>query len=978
MIRPLTFKGRLPGVVCETALPPRENPLRLDVAAFVGFAERGPLDTPIAVEDIGQYHAVFGGDLPLARYRQGSQIAYANLPRAVQAFFDNGGRRCYVVRVAGKGGRSNYFRIPGLLTWDATTETLQPVIVPAAWVGRWSVAMGVGTQLLSQPLRVAKGLVEWGHDDIAIHLEVPAVSVVQANDLLRLRFAGPGKPILFALANKVAKEGEAITTVRGVPVEVSAQRNNVQSFTANIQPLPLPVAAGVQKKDTCERFDALLLALEELPGLVDGYVLRMETSIEVKPRDVLCIDCLDGEELLFPVETVDQRLDAVASPPDHMSYALTSRTPTWKLTPTRAACLKGSGWKDINMYLSALSLEVRMGSNRRECILHIMDELDAQGIHAGDALRITCMNGSELLFPVSNVVIPLPSAQASPPTSPPEAADAQLISQEALWLVAPSSPPVGYASPPLSTYEELAEVDLLTFNLYVREGETIVETWNDLRFGKGPNYWLDVLAPLPSDLQYEIAHPGEAKHGIPGLDAARSARIGAPVPSVATDDSSPVTPVYFPLSMSDLPGPDEFAGILPDADSPQPDDPRDLNFGKNGLDTFDNPADLFLDPRLAEFGYRDLLNEADAILYLSPDPQVDPLVKLHSLLLVDEIGLIALPDLPQRWWGFPGWSPPPPVQPPPGAQPPPDWSQFQVCAQPPPQEPQEETVVPPGEPELDLPIIETPDEYRPEELRALMDVQHALVNFCAARADVVGILSLPLHFKRREVVGWQEKFTGMPEFLDGVPLSYSAVYHPWLQVHEEEPSAQVLLRNVPPDGAVCGMIAARELARGPWIAPANVPLLGVVGLNPALATADWVALFNGQVNVVRQQPGTFTLMSAHTLSLEGTFLQISVRRLLIFLRKLALLRGMRYVFEPNNERFRESVQTSFELTLRTMAERGAITAFEVVTGSEINTQNDYDNGRFLIELKVAPTIPIEFITIVLLRVGEDLLEVIER
>ncbi|HEY6411858.1 MAG TPA: phage tail sheath C-terminal domain-containing protein, partial [Ktedonobacteraceae bacterium] len=117
--------------------------------------------------------------------------------------------------------------------------------------------------------------------------------------------------------------------------------------------------------------------------------------------------------------------------------------------------------------------------------------------------------------------------------------------------------------------------------------------------------------------------------------------------------------------------------------------------------------------------------------------------------------------------------------------------------------------------------------------------------------------------------------------------------------------------------------------------------------------------------------------SAHTLSLEGTFLHISVRRLLILLRKLALLRGMRYVFEPNNERFRESIQTSFELTMRILAERGAITAFEVVTGSEFNTQNDYDNGRFIIALKVAPTIPIEFITIVLLRAGEDLLEVIE-
>ena len=258
-----------------------------------------------------------------------------------------------------------------------------------------------------------------------------------------------------------------------------------------------------------------------------------------------------------------------------------------------------------------------------------------------------------------------------------------------------------------------------------------------------------------------------------------------------------------------------------------------------------------------------------------------------------------------------------------------------------------------------------------------MKVQHSLVNFCAARADVLGVLSLPLHFKKREVLDWQQRFTSDPDFMDGVPLSYVAVYHPWLKVHEEVPLQSVVSYLVPPDGSVCGMIAARELARGPWIAPANVPLLGVIGLSPELTKDDWEALFNVQVNLVRQLPGQFTLMSAHTLSLEDTFLQISVRRLLIFLRKLALLRGMRYVFEANNERFRERVQSDFEAALTIMAQRGAISAFEVVTDSSINTQNDYDNGRFIIAIRVAPTLPIEFITVVLLRAGEDLLQVIE-
>ena len=99
--RPLTFGGRLPGVDCQPALPPEEERLRMDVAAFVGFAERGPCDLPVVVEDINQFRAVFGADVLLAT-DQGVPV-YAHLPGAVAAFFDNGGRRCYVVRVTGAG-----------------------------------------------------------------------------------------------------------------------------------------------------------------------------------------------------------------------------------------------------------------------------------------------------------------------------------------------------------------------------------------------------------------------------------------------------------------------------------------------------------------------------------------------------------------------------------------------------------------------------------------------------------------------------------------------------------------------------------------------------------------------------------------------------------------------------------------------------------------------------------------------------------
>src|SRR5205823_2101007 len=143
--------------------------------------------------------------------------------------------------------------------------------------------------------------------------------------------------------------------------------------------------------------------------------------------------------------------------------------------------------------------------------------------------------------------------------------------------------------------------------------------------------------------------------------------------------------------------------------------------------------------------------------------------------------------------------------------------------------------------------------------------------------------TLPLHFEKRHCIEWQEKFRqqlGLPvsggTFNDASreisDLSYAAVFHPWLlQPDANSPDG---LRRVSCDGAVCGMIAARERRRQVWVAPANVPLQSVLGLTPVLDTNDWADLFDLQFNLVRAEARDFRLMSAHTLSDEAILLQL--------------------------------------------------------------------------------------------------------
>ncbi|PKW16322.1 hypothetical protein A8926_4142 [Saccharopolyspora spinosa] len=82
---------RTPGVRMEwlDAAPQGRSIVPTDVAGFVGVAERGPLHSAVRVDGLSQFQGVFGRTLP-----------YSYLAYAVEAFFANGGNRCWVVRVA--------------------------------------------------------------------------------------------------------------------------------------------------------------------------------------------------------------------------------------------------------------------------------------------------------------------------------------------------------------------------------------------------------------------------------------------------------------------------------------------------------------------------------------------------------------------------------------------------------------------------------------------------------------------------------------------------------------------------------------------------------------------------------------------------------------------------------------------------------------------------------------------------------------
>jgi len=63
------------------------------VPGFVGIAERGPVDKPVRVTDVKEFYRIFGNSADCGV-----------LACAVEGFFRNGGRECYIVRVVPRGG----------------------------------------------------------------------------------------------------------------------------------------------------------------------------------------------------------------------------------------------------------------------------------------------------------------------------------------------------------------------------------------------------------------------------------------------------------------------------------------------------------------------------------------------------------------------------------------------------------------------------------------------------------------------------------------------------------------------------------------------------------------------------------------------------------------------------------------------------------------------------------------------------------
>jgi phage tail sheath protein FI len=319
---------------------------------------------------------------------------------------------------------------------------------------------------------------------------------------------------------------------------------------------------------------------------------------------------------------------------------------------------------------------------------------------------------------------------------------------------------------------------------------------------------------------------------------------------------------------------------------------------------------------------------------------------LQALAPVEDVSMIAVPDIHIR-----------PVEAPPSSPPPP-------CV-----------------PDPCLPVEVTPAESFREEVSTELPpvfgdadvyrVQAAMIQMCEDRRDRIAILDAPYTAACNDEQGpaliraWRSRFDS----------KYGALYHPWLRVSDPLRTESGLTRDIPPSGHVAGQYAATDLEVGVHKAPANAPLVWTQDVTAAVSEAGHGLLNTLGVNLIKPLAGRGTrIMGARTVSSDPDWRFVNVRRLLMMIEKAIFLSTQWAAFEPNDWATRAKIRLSLSSFLAALWQRGALAgaaaeeAFFVKCDEDNNPARERDNGRLLAEVGVAPSNPFEF---VVLRVGRQ-------
>jgi hypothetical protein len=953
---------RLPGIRVDVAPPPAVEALpRMDVAVLVGFASTGPLHVPVAIASVAQYEAVFGRDAALAWDAERGERVLSLLGPAVRAFFSNGGRRCWVIRVARveNGDRepvatakANRFAIPGVIELRAD-GTLAPALARARCEGSWSDGLRVADALQKRTFAL-EGFAPLG----AATLERFAFRArfgLRAGDLIEI---GDDTVAAYATIDDV----RVVTDPTGPYVGECTVRAAFERITDTSPPPSLP--ANLPGKASVEGFvdtvDAMLGTVVDVKGHVQ---LQFGNPVPASLEPGHWAQWSDGSTTTWlRIDRLDREPAFAGSPPALQTTTVhaTAHGPAWR---ELGAVLPLPSADVVRASLLALDLRVEetLGDAFRLAAVGLTPaHPEAWWTHWGDADfyrpddDVGAGTATEVVpsevprFPLARRHAMLPAAWI-PLGAEPFFRDALAPLPETLTKLerdglAPFEAALfldpDLAGAPMQSIAAIADA-VRYLQAPTRPLRGLHAGWS---LGKGGLFNEASLLAIP-----DAIHLGWHKR-----------EAGAvPPPSPTTGD----TPASWVTHRGPCAKPDTEPRTEPDFGA-------FLDCSTRAIEAPDLVGPAVVPPGTYRLFWTVVHPEAQYVLVEATQPEFSDAREIFSGPGTEHIALNA------RDGNY----------------------YYQVFAQ-------------VGENRSAgsnaIVVVVRSDDWvqdTPTEAGAAIEAQwlavhRAVLRMAGASGELFAALAMPRHFRTEDALHYVGRLraVGQPpalaepmafDYTERPVLSYGAMYFPWLQADARTdakagdlPIAARLPGNprmVSPDGPALGVLAARATRRGAWIAPANEPLKDVVALTPPVSASNWQAIQDGQINLLRNDPRGFLALSADTLALDLQLRRINVRRLLILLRRLALRRGVSYVFEPNGPALRRAIERGFNTLLDELFRRGAFAgrtaaeSFRVVADDTLNTAGEADAGRFLVELRVAPALPMRFISVFLAQTGARL------
>lgn len=201
-------------------------------------------------------------------------------------------------------------------------------------------------------------------------------------------------------------------------------------------------------------------------------------------------------------------------------------------------------------------------------------------------------------------------------------------------------------------------------------------------------------------------------------------------------------------------------------------------------------------------------------------------------------------------------------------------------------------------------------------------------------------------------------------------------------LYERHPVISSIVANIkrewnklPPSGAIAGVYARVDNARGVWKAPANESLNSVSGPSVMISADEQSnlnvdAVAGKSINAIRSFTGKGTLVwGARTLmGNDNEWRYVSVRRFFNMVEESCKKSTEPFVFEPNDANTWVKVQGMIENFLTVLWRQGALQgakpehAFYVAVGlGKTMTALDILEGRMIVEIGMAVVRPAEFI-----------------